>query len=256
MPDSDKWGSVWKDMKSIDFGKEPYMWRFYEMLLGDYDFRGKKVIEMGCGTGINTILMAKRGARVTFLDFSRDALEIVRRNMEREGVDGELVLGDMLECDFRGEFDLVHSEGVIEHFTGPARQRVVDKHAEACQRGGRVLIIVPQMGSLMYRLGKFMAEKSRTWIHGREHPYTRYELKKRMGRAGLDTGPVLGGELFFAFGWMFSSLWLRDGTILERSIRRPANRKLFRLNYNNWLANRWGRVLGVVGVKKGFPSEY
>ncbi len=250
MPNSEEWGNVWKGMKPIDFGREPYMWRFYEMLLGDYDFRGKRVIEMGCGTGINTILMAKRGARVTFMDFTRDSLDIVRRNMEREGVDGELVLGDILDSDFRDEFDIVHSEGVIEHFTGPARQRVVDMHAKAARRGGRVLIIVPHIGSLMYRLGKFAAEKSRTWIHGREHPYTRNELKKRMGRTGLDVEKIAGGELFFAFGWMFSPLWLGDGTILERSIRKPANSKVFRLNYDNWAASRWGRVLGTVGVKR------
>jgi SAM-dependent methyltransferase len=249
MPDSRDWGSVWKGMKPIDFGREPYMWRFYERLLGDYDFRGKRVIEMGCGTGINTILMAKRGARVTFLDFTRDSLEIVKRNMERECVDGELVLGDILDSDFVNEFDIVHSEGVIEHFTGPARQRVVDMHARAARRGGSVLIIVPHMGSLMYRLGKFAAEKSRAWIHGREHPYTCNELGRRMERAGLKTGPVMGGELFFAFGWMFSPLWLRDGTVLERSIRKPANAVVFRMNYDNWAAKRWGRVLGTLGVK-------
>ena len=76
------------------------MWRFYELLMDGYDFRGKRVLEMGCGTGINTILMAKRGAKVTFMDFSRDALNIVKRNMEIAGVDGEFVLGDILDVDF------------------------------------------------------------------------------------------------------------------------------------------------------------
>jgi 2-polyprenyl-3-methyl-5-hydroxy-6-metoxy-1,4-benzoquinol methylase len=250
MPESREWGGIWKGMRNIEFGREPYMWRFYELLLGDYDFRGKRVLEMGCGTGINTILMAKRGARVTFLDFSRESLDIVRRNMEREGVEGEAVLGDMLDSDFRNEFDLVHSEGVVEHFSGPARQRVVDRHAYAAKKGGKALIIVPQVHSVAYRLGKFMAEVTRGWIHGREYPYTRFELEKRMERSGLEPGRVVGGEMFLAFGWLLSPLWLRDGTVLERSIRRPANRKVFRLNYDNWMANRWGRTIGAVGLKR------
>ncbi|MCK4496860.1 MAG: methyltransferase domain-containing protein, partial [Candidatus Aenigmarchaeota archaeon] len=59
------WRGVWNEMGDIEFGREPYMWKFYEMLLGNYDFRGKRVLELGCGTGINTILMACRGAKVT-----------------------------------------------------------------------------------------------------------------------------------------------------------------------------------------------
>jgi SAM-dependent methyltransferase len=249
MSKKETWDSVWGRMGGMGFGNEPYMWKFYEALLGDYDFRGKRVLEMGCGTGINTILMAKRGARVTFLDFSMDALNLVKSGMEAAGVDGELVLCDMFEADFSGEFDIVHSEGVIEHFRGSERQRVLEKHAESARRAGKVILIVPQMGSLMYRAGKFMAEKTGSWIHGKEYPYTRPELEKRMGMAGLDVDKVCGGEMFFAFGWLFSPLWLRDGTILERSITKPANRKVFRLNYNNWMANRWGRVLGAVGTR-------
>lgn len=249
MPESEEWSKIWKGMKGIEFKKEPYMWRFYELLLGDYDFRGKRVVEMGCGTGINTILMAQRGAKVTFMDFSKNALDIVRKNMEEAGVDGEFVLGDILESGFENEFDIVHSEGVVEHFRGPARQGVIERHAAAARKGGRVVILVPQVGSLFYRLGKSLAELSGSWIHGKEYPYTGFELRRRLERTGLDVGDVLGGELLMAFGWLFSPLWLRDGSVLERSIRRPANRKFFRLNYNNWAANRWGRVLGAVGVK-------
>jgi 2-polyprenyl-3-methyl-5-hydroxy-6-metoxy-1,4-benzoquinol methylase len=250
MSSKDGWSSIWRGMKGLEFGNETYMWKFYELLLGDYDFKGKRVLEMGCGTGINTMFMAKRGARVTFLDFSRESLDIVRRNMCRLGIDGELVLGDMFEYNFDGEFDVVHSEGVIEHFTGPARQQAVDKHAEAARRGGHVLVVVPHMGSGAYRLGKYIAEKSRTWVHGKEYPYTRHELEERMGRSGLAVEKIVGGELFIAWSWLFSPLWLSDGTLLERSLKRSANKWFFRLNYNNWLANQWGRVIGSVGVKR------
>jgi 2-polyprenyl-3-methyl-5-hydroxy-6-metoxy-1,4-benzoquinol methylase len=251
MPEAREWNSVWNGMKGLEFGEEPYMWKFYESLIGeDYDFRGKRVIELGCGTGINTILMARRGAKVTFLDFSREALDLVRKNMEAAGVDGEFILGDMLDYDFDGEFDISHSEGVVEHFRGPQRQGVIDRHADALKRGGRTVIIVPQVGSLMYRTGKFLAEVTRTWIHGGEYPYTRNELFGRMERADMAVKALRGGELLMAFGWLFSPLWLRDGTVLERSIKRPWNRTFFRLNYNNWFADRYGRVLGGVGIKK------
>lgn len=250
MPDSKEWGRVWSGMKGLEFGNEPYMWKFYELLLGTYDFRGRKVIELGCGTGVNSIFMAKRGARVTFLDFSKHALDIVRKNMELAGVDGEFILGDIFDYDFDGEFDVAHSEGVIEHFSGFQRQGVVDRHADAVGKGGRAVIIVPHMGSPGYRLGKFMAEATGSWIHGKEYPYTRSELKTRMERRGLDVGRVVGGELFMAFGWLLSPLWLRSGTVLQRSITTPANKEIFRMNYSNRLADRYGRVLGAVGVKK------
>ncbi len=250
MPDDKTWNSVWNGMKGLDFTKEPYMWRFYQSLLGNYDFKGKKVIEMGCGTGINTILMAKRGAKVTFLDFSKEALDLVRRNMEHAGVDGEFVLGDIFDYNFENEFDISHSEGVVEHFLGKERQDVVNQHARVLKPGGRAIVIVPQVGSLWYRTGKFIAERTGSWIHGKEYPYGRRELMLRMRRAGLDVDRVRGGELLMAFGWLFSALWLRNGTILERSIRKPANRKFFRINYNNMFADRFGRVLGGVGIKK------
>ena len=251
MPNNKEWGSVWNGMKGLDFGREPYMWKFYETLLGKgYDFKGKKVIELGCGTGINTILMAKRGAKVTFLDFSKEALDLVRRNMEAAGVDGEFILGDILDYDFSGEFDISHSEGVVEHFRKRQRQLVVKKHAEALKMGGRAIVIVPQLGSLMYRTGKAISEATGAWIHGKEYPYGRRELGLRLRHAGLDVDKVIGGELLMAFGWMFSVFWLGSGTVLERSIKKPWNRKFFRLNYDNWLANRYGRVLGGVGIKQ------
>jgi 2-polyprenyl-3-methyl-5-hydroxy-6-metoxy-1,4-benzoquinol methylase len=244
------WNSVWHGMNGIEFNKETFMWRFYKLLLNGCDFRGKKVLEMGCGTGINTITMAKYGAKITFLDFSKNALNIVKRNMESAGVTGELVLGDIFDYDISNEFDIVHSEGVVEHFTGPERQLVVEKHANAAKKGGNVVLIVPHVGSLGYRIGKFLSEITGSWIHGKEYPYTKNELKARMENAGLEVDGIVGGELFYAFGWLFCPLWLRDGTILQRSIRKPAGKKNFRLNYGNWAANRWGRVIASVGVKR------
>jgi 2-polyprenyl-3-methyl-5-hydroxy-6-metoxy-1,4-benzoquinol methylase len=246
---SEVWGSVWNEISGIEFGKEPYMWKFYEILLGDYDFRGKRVLELGCGTGINTILMALRGARVTLLDYSKEALGIAGKVLEGFSQKGELVHGNALDHGFENEFDLVHSEGVVEHFLGKERQGIIDSHSQALKKNGRAVIIAPNSGCPPYRIGKFLSEKLGVWMHGGEYPFSRKELEFRFRNSGLRVDKNVGGEFVFSFGWFFSPIWLINGKVLKKSIQQPANEKIVKMNYNNFLANRWGRVLGVVGRK-------
>ena len=87
------------------------------------------------------------------------------------------------------------------------------------------------------------------WIYGNEYPYTRSELVKRMKMAGLQPGRVLGGELLFSLFWFFTPLTLRSSRLIRKGITNPARPWWVRLNYDNGIANRWGRVIGCVGEK-------
>ena len=209
-----------------------------------------RILEIGCGTGVNTLLMAKRGAKVTLLDYEKGALRIAKKTAEALSVDAEFVYGDVFDYDFGKEFDIVHSEGVVEHFLNERRQRIIDLHSQALVRGGRCVIIVPNSSSPPYRTGKFLAEKIGTWVYGGEYPYIKRELVGRFEKAGLSVDMVLGGEFVASFMWVFAPLWLiRHGRFLLMTIRKP-NEFVYKINYNNFFANRWGRVIGVSGVKK------
>ena len=109
------WSELWTRMHGLGLNKETYMWKFYEILLGNYNLKGKKVLEIGCGTGMNSIVMASMGAKVTFLDKTKEALNLVKNNLDGASMNCELVQGDVFDYKFGREFDLVHSEGVIEH---------------------------------------------------------------------------------------------------------------------------------------------
>ena len=246
------WSDIWNVIKNVDFqrGREPYTWRYYEKLLGaDYDFRGKRVLEFGCGTGVNTTIMALRGAKVTFVDYSKEALELAGRNLDRLGIDAELVQSDVFDFNEKGKYSLVHSEGLVEHYLPPKRQEIVGIHAMAAKKGGKVLIIVPHMKNPMYRTGKKLAGALRCWIYGNEYPYTRNELVKRMQMAGLAPGKVVGGEFFFSLFFLFTPIALRSRRMLRKGIVNPARPWWVRMNYDNYFANRWGRVIGCVGEK-------
>ncbi|MBI4019855.1 MAG: class I SAM-dependent methyltransferase [Candidatus Aenigmarchaeota archaeon] len=243
------WGKLWGGIGSVDIKKPTYMWSFYQQLLGGYDFSGARVLEIGCGTGINTIMMGLRGADITFLDQSEKALSLVRGNVKKFGLKAEYINEDAFECNIKGEYDLVHSEGLIEHFRGERRQGIVDVHAGAARRKGSVAIVVPHAGCAPYVIGKYVAQKAGTWVYGEEYPYTRKELEARMGLAGLKPGPVIGGELVFSPMWLFSPLWLASKKAVRKGITLEAREGISRANHGNFLANRIGRIIGAVGIK-------
>ncbi|MCW3038951.1 MAG: Methyltransferase type 12 [Solirubrobacterales bacterium] len=56
----------------------------------DRELDGVRVLELGCGLGVSGLVAARRGARVTATDWAPDALALLARNAEVNGVELEL----------------------------------------------------------------------------------------------------------------------------------------------------------------------
>ena len=50
------------------------------------DVRGLRVVELGCGLGVPSLVAASRGAEVTAVDWAEDAVELLRENASRNGL--------------------------------------------------------------------------------------------------------------------------------------------------------------------------
>jgi predicted nicotinamide N-methyase len=75
------------------------------------DLGGRRVVELGCGLGVPSLVAAARGARVTAVDWAADAIALLRENAARN----QLAL-DAVQADWRafaGTFDLALAADVL-----------------------------------------------------------------------------------------------------------------------------------------------
>lgn len=72
---------------------------------------GVRVVELGCGLGVPSLVAAARGADVTAVDWAAQAIELLRQNATRNGLMVEAVHADWRSFD--GHFDLVLAADVL-----------------------------------------------------------------------------------------------------------------------------------------------
>lgn len=79
-------------------------------------FRPQRVLELGCGDGVNAIFMASRGCQVTAVDISPTALAMAREKQREAGVEIQFVEGDVFALDLpRESYDFVFDRGMFHH---------------------------------------------------------------------------------------------------------------------------------------------
>ena len=99
---------------------------------------GKKVIDIGCGGGLLSEGMARRGATVTGIDLGEAPLAVARLHAEKSGVEVEYlqVLAEEIAEQRAGEYDAVTCLEMLEHVPDPAS--VIRACAKLVKPGGQV----------------------------------------------------------------------------------------------------------------------
>ena len=83
---------------------------------------GKKVLEIGCGIGTDSINFVRNGAKLTIVEFSEKSLEICKERFKVFGLEATFYCGDvekLSEFLHLETFDLIYSFGVIHHTPNP-----------------------------------------------------------------------------------------------------------------------------------------
>jgi len=109
-------------------------------LLGEVE--GKDILEVGCGGGQNTIVLAKWGAKSVGLDISEEQIKYARKLAKNNNVDVSFYLGNMEDLSmFENEtFDIVLSSCAIGYSQDP--KQVFHEVSRVLQKGGLFVFCV------------------------------------------------------------------------------------------------------------------
>ena len=182
------WNKVWESYSNKKYEYQLALedhrvrWqRIQQIVLDKFgSFSGLNCIEIGAGSGHYSMLFARRGANVTLLDYSKEALEFCQVVFRDCGINEnqvKFIHMDALNIDqeLLGKFDVSMSFGVAEHFEGNDRKTIVKNHFSVLKNGGITFISVPNKGCIPFMIHQFLMKFVRRKVI-EAYPFTRGEF--------------------------------------------------------------------------------
>jgi SAM-dependent methyltransferase len=112
-----------------------------ERLLDEGAFHGD-VLDVGCGTGENTTLLASRGLHVLGMDWAAAAVELARAKAAERSLEVEYEVGDALGLDELGRsFDTILDSALFHTFSDEARKRYVPSLGGVTRPGSTLFLL-------------------------------------------------------------------------------------------------------------------
>jgi SAM-dependent methyltransferase len=194
------WTRFWRERAAID-DVYPTEGRVVEPILAETSVRGKRVLEVGAGSGRDSVTLAEAGATAILLDYSMASLEVARGVATRAGRPVHLVRADALRMPFRdASIDVVFHQGLLEHFRDPLP--LLRENVRVLAPDGILLVDVPQRFHLYTVLKHCLIAVGR-WFAGWETEFTIGELEGLMREAGVTVTRRYGS-------WMVPGLLYRS----------------------------------------------
>jgi SAM-dependent methyltransferase len=124
--------------------------------LVDFDgYAGRRVLEIGCGAGVDLARFAKGGAEVTGVDLAESAIQLARANFEQQQLKGAFHRADGEQLPLPDNaFDLVYAHGVVQYTATP--RRLVEESYRVLKPGGEAIFQVYNRVSWLNALSKLM----------------------------------------------------------------------------------------------------
>ncbi len=195
------WESFWESKQEVQevYSNEE---RIVRNLTAVTSLRGKKVLEVGAGTGRDSFPLVRHGAQVYQIDNAEHSLRILKQLGEQSNIRVSILGGDAFRLPFRNEtFDVVLHQGLLEHFRKPQADALLQENIRVLKKNGLLLVDVPQRYHI-YTIAKHILIAFNAWFAGWERSFSIRELQALLMKQGI--------TVVHAYGeWMYPSFLYR-----------------------------------------------
>lgn len=225
-----------------------------------------KILEIGCGSAIDSYLIAERyDSRISFTgtDLSRHSIELAEKVGKHFKKQVAFAVDDATDSNFPDEsFDLIFSQGVIEHFKNPAA--IMIEQIRLLKKDGFLIVDVPQKYHFL-TIYKHLLMMVGKWRFGWETEYSSSELKNLGISFGLIPIEMAGFGYFYRKDPLFHIRRLHRYFQKINLFRKAAFFRKLEDKYEKWYTNieqKHGHrfLLHVTGVFKkpntNLPKEH
>jgi ubiquinone/menaquinone biosynthesis C-methylase UbiE len=198
-PAKETWDSYWS-AENPEFAQHDVLVRH---VLKHVETKNSIIAEIGAGSGVDALGVAREGNDVVIMDMSDESLKIAKSLFEETGLEIMAVRGDALKMPFKsGSIDFLYHQGLMEHFKDP--YPLLSESKSVLKSGGKILVDVPQTFTL-YTLKKKWAMARGKWFAGWETQYSPNKLRRVLRKAGFKVVDFYGRDYDF-----LPFIWLKD----------------------------------------------
>ena len=174
---------------------------------------GKKVVDVGCGGGILTDAMARKGADVLGIDLATKSLKVAQLHALEAGTTGvryREVSAEALAAEQPQQFDAVTCMEMLEHVPEPAA--VVRACADMAKPGGWVFFSTLNRNPKSFLLAVIGAEYVLRMLPRGTHEYARMIKPSELSQWARDAGLELQGFIGMEYNPFTQRYWLSQDT--------------------------------------------
>jgi ubiquinone/menaquinone biosynthesis C-methylase UbiE len=135
----------YEEKRNFRYSLQDYMHEVFE-----FDkYKGMQILEIGCGSGVDTAEFARHGAIVTSTDLTEKSVELTRDLLKEIGLSAKVIQADATKLPFEDEsFDCVYSYGVLHHI--PEMETALAEIHRVLKPGGKLMVMLYHRDSLLY----------------------------------------------------------------------------------------------------------
>ncbi len=174
---------------------------------------GKNVIDVGCGGGILSEELAKRGGIVTGIDMGDAQLNAARMHAIESGlsIDYQQIPAEQIAAEKAGQFDVVTCMEMLEHVPDPGS--IINACADLVAPGGWVVFSTINRTAKAFAMAIVGVEYVLNWLPKGTHEYKKVMKPAEMALAAEESGLAVKNICGMTYNPLFDSYSLNQADV-------------------------------------------